>query len=389
MTFQRPRCIRPHWIKRPAVLQCNNFYLSIVYRRVELQAAYIKQPYITDDMEEPTNEILKNLHLEADLNPVIHELTSWLTDTRKGIKKLISGVFPEKWREMIHSAELSETQHTKNLKDIESGTLIYSPATKRLSSTLAEEFKSQETANMLHIANQAAQFLNSIEDSEIDDEPLDRDFFNRWRREAEIIEDEEMQQIWARLLVEEVKSSKSISRRTLERVKTMTGEEARAFSQLLRSHISGNILAICKGNNALKIPVNGGVSPEMLSALADNGLIENLYSDHLRLTYNCEKESDWLILPVTKKVGITFETRGQFQINVIKLTASGHELVKLALPDITDSDVKNMISVMEQSNEGHKFSTFTSKGDPVFNDLIHRKIMRHEIINNELVARFI
>lgn len=68
----------------------------------------------------------------------------------------------------------------------------------------------------------------SAEESEVSDEWL-----SRWRRKAETIRDDEIQQVWGELLASEAAHPGSISHHTLEVLYALTPEDARLFAEFL------------------------------------------------------------------------------------------------------------------------------------------------------------
>ena len=63
-------------------------------------------------------------------------------------------------------------------------------------------------------------------DEQVSEEPVEKDWMNRFLNIAEEISDEEMQDIWGRVLAGEIKKPKSYSLRTLEVLRNMSKDEA-------------------------------------------------------------------------------------------------------------------------------------------------------------------
>ena len=70
--------------------------------------------------------------------------------------------------------------------------------------------------NIAKILSLAEQEAEEIKDSEVNDQPVDPDWFIRWRNAARDVSGHEAQQLWARVLVEEAKAPGAISLRTVE-----------------------------------------------------------------------------------------------------------------------------------------------------------------------------
>ena len=299
------------------------------------------------------------LDIHADATPAVCETTEWIKSSRKGLSKLFTCICPERLRKRIQYAELSNAQHEKNLHDVRNGKLTFDEGTRTLQRTLSSAYKEKEIENILKIANLTAKLLADTDDSEIDDNPVSADFFNRWRREAEIIEDEDIQQIWAKLLAEEVKKKGSISGRTLEKMRAINADEARAFSQVLRSHLDGFIVAVDEKGLVNRKPLIGNISQEMLLVLEDIGLIQGVTGLGLtsKISNNNNKSDNkkyTYYLQHNKNYGITVEYTNSFSIDIIRLTPTGQELALIAFPEHSPNDLLYIANEIKKKNPAVK-----------------------------------
>ncbi|WP_139136856.1 DUF2806 domain-containing protein [Vibrio parahaemolyticus] len=89
----------------------------------------------------------------------------------------------------------------------------------------------QEEINLTKTVLLAEQELESG-DYEANDDPVDPDWFTRWRDSAEKVTNEELQKLWAKALAGEVTKPGSYSLRTLEFLKNLTQAEALKVSKL-------------------------------------------------------------------------------------------------------------------------------------------------------------
>ncbi|MCR9962195.1 DUF2806 domain-containing protein [Vibrio alginolyticus] len=89
----------------------------------------------------------------------------------------------------------------------------------------------QEEINLTKTVLFAEQELESG-DYEVNDEPVDPDWFTRWRDSAEKVTNEELQKLWAKALAGEVTKPGSCSLRTLEFLKNLTQPEALQIAKL-------------------------------------------------------------------------------------------------------------------------------------------------------------
>ena len=82
----------------------------------------------------------------------------------------------------------------------------------------------QKVENVEEIISKAKQQF--APDEQVSEEPVERDWMNRFLNIAEEISDKDMQAIWGRVLAGEIKKPKSYSLRTLEVMRNMSKDEA-------------------------------------------------------------------------------------------------------------------------------------------------------------------
>ena len=86
--------------------------------------------------------------------------------------------------------------------------------------------------NMAQIASLAAEELAGVPDDKVSDTPIDHDLFTQFRDKAEKVSDEQMQQLWARVLAGEVKEPGTTSLRTLDFLSKMSKQDAELIEKL-------------------------------------------------------------------------------------------------------------------------------------------------------------
>lgn len=102
------------------------------------------------------------------------------------------------------------------------------PSSKLLTDA-AEKFSAREVqrfVNLQRIAMSAEEQAQHIGDDGVSEEPVDPDWLNRWRENAQDVSTEHMQKVWARILAEEVKVPGSYSMGTLEFLRTLSKSDA-------------------------------------------------------------------------------------------------------------------------------------------------------------------
>lgn len=81
--------------------------------------------------------------------------------------------------------------------------------------------------NIENITQKAAENLKS--EKKVSEEPVDKDWTTRFFNYAEDISNEEMQELWGRVLAGEIKKPKSYSLRTLDLLRNLSKDEAETF----------------------------------------------------------------------------------------------------------------------------------------------------------------
>ena len=189
------------------------------------------------------------IDINADLTKPAEDITGMAKDTHKGVCKFFYALLGPWIEERIGKAKRGAAQAEKDSLDI-----LASHATKTMISignvssvdALCEELEkanSQCKAKRLAAALMAASIeMKQIPEEEVSDEPLNQTFFNHWRAEAELIDDEDLRQWWAHLLVEETKKPNSISPRTLDIAKNLSKREIEIFIKNMPGIYAGGII---------------------------------------------------------------------------------------------------------------------------------------------------
>ena len=90
----------------------------------------------------------------------------------------------------------------------------------------------QRFVNLQRIAMHAEEQARQLGDEAVSEEPVDTDWLNRWRENAQDVSVEDMQKVWGRILTEEVKAPGSYSMGTLEFLRTLSKNDALKISAI-------------------------------------------------------------------------------------------------------------------------------------------------------------
>ncbi|WP_243544415.1 DUF2806 domain-containing protein [Pseudodesulfovibrio tunisiensis] len=219
---------------------------------------------------------------------------------RKGVAKLFNAMMGKRLANVEYFQKLTAAQAEKDCLAIASGQaefrdqeLIHTNSLPPIRNQVLQIEAEQEMRNLAENMREACVALADVPDEEISDKDIEPDFFARWRREAKVIGNEDLQRIWGKLLAEEVKRSSSISVRTLDVVKNLSRDEAELFCKLA-SYIVDGAFIVCP-------PRNSGVA------------YKNIYSEIAKMvecgivvdsTGQAEYESNKNLLLTNKKVAV-------------------------------------------------------------------------------------
>lgn len=222
-----------------------------------------------------------NADIKVDATPLAQTTADVVASLNKGGAKILNALFGKWIAKNERSIALLKAQTEKDCVDIGNGGKVYRDGELLhcpMQATIADVYDSLHTLNHMSDARrlqvaveEAICQLAKVPSGEISDEPLSQTFFNRWRREAETIDDVELREWWAGLLKEEVVRPNRVSMRTLDVVKNLSKEDCLHFASLCRGAICGELIV-----NYDNRPIFG--SYEDVVYFQDFGLISNLQS---------------------------------------------------------------------------------------------------------------
>lgn len=153
-------------------------------------------------------------------------------------------------------------------------------------------------------------------DEKVSSEPVDNDWMTRFLDIAETISDDEMRELWARVLAGEVKKPKSYSLRTLEVLRNISKEEAETIVKVSTYLLGLNF--ICIENFALNL------NEKIL--LDDIGIV---CGEDLINTYTIESGKYSFALNPQIRLNVYAPNDTKINIKCIKLSKAGSEIIRL------------------------------------------------------------
>ena len=285
-----------------------------------------------------------NLDIKADLTKSAEDIAAMAKDTHKGVGKLVYAAFGPWIEERVGKAKRVAAQAEKDSLDILAGRARLDEETKTMVpigdvsniDALCEELENVNSkckAKRLAAALMTASIeMKQVPEEEVSDEPLNQTFFNHWRAEAELIDDEDLRKWWAHLLVEETKKPNSISPRTLDVVKNLSREEAEIFLRLIKGYVEGIIFADAQGQ-----PVYGNFYETVM--MEEAGLFTTKVARTYPSNYQDSNFGKQIILPFMEDNLLIAIDGDTFALTGNMLTKAGRELLHIFRKSLSENDI--------------------------------------------------
>jgi hypothetical protein len=172
----------------------------------------------------------------------------------------------------------------------------------------------QKVENVEEIVSKAKQQF--APDEQVSEEPVEKDWMTRFLNIAEEVSDEDMQNIWARVLAGEIKKPKSYSLRTLEVLRNLSKEEAALIMRVSSYQVGLDLLSTD----------DFGVNLTDQIALDDINII---CGEELVRTFTPNKGKISFVLNKQALINIYIPTEVKIKLKGFKITKAGIEIMGL------------------------------------------------------------
>ena len=190
-----------------------------------------------------------NVDAKVDLTKPLETLTACST---KGAGKVLDCLWGKRLNDVYRDRALTAAQTQKDVNDILEGKSRYDGGevlSLGQNTPLALHYDyvtRQEHENLAATLEMVAQKVQELDDKEVSDEPVESGWFLRWRREAMCVGRPELQNLLAGLLAENIKNTSTISLRTLDIAKNLTGQDSKDFDKIVPFILNGRIIPIAE-----------------------------------------------------------------------------------------------------------------------------------------------
>ena len=190
----------------------------------------------------------------------------------------------------------------------------------------AQRFVEEETRNQSNMENITGKALLQLNpDAPV--ENVDDDWITNFFDKCRIVSDEDMQNLWSRILAGEANSPSSFSRKTVNMLADMDKSDAELFANLCSFgwRVEGGLLPLILDYQE-QLYKQLGIGLFSLGQLASIGLIQVGAGFTIR-----ERPREIVAVYYDRPVQITFprETGNVLQIGTVLLTPSGHQLSEI------------------------------------------------------------
>lgn len=216
--------------------------------------------------------------------------------------------------------------------------------TDLLNSGAMSHYEFHKTKNFLDIAKKADEYYKQNPKT-IDTNKFDFDWYMRFYESVGNISDEQMKDIWARILTQEIKEPNTISYKTIDALKSMRKQDAELFAKICRYSIRSSSTATFIPNYDKYMKDENILYGEIVS-LSEYGLISDNSLRTITMNYN---DNDILSLYTNDKVMIIKRLNNNVSKQIIKVynfTKIGTELSRVVDDfgkDVIWNDIKTDI----------------------------------------------
>lgn len=215
--------------------------------------------------------------------------------------------------------------------------------------------KLDRTINLRKIALYAEDEAEEIGDQPVSEEPIDPDWFARWRNNAQDVSREEMQRLWARVLAGEARKPGTFSVHAMDFLARMSIQDAQLLAAVAPFIINNRAIF----NGAQEILKSKGVNLDQLLYLEDLGILNGAIGlGGLNLTLQVIPAGDQAVSFLNyRNLPIIFfgklDGPKDFTIPVISASAIGLEIMSLAKVSINLEYLLEIVKLGARSGFTH------------------------------------
>ena len=172
----------------------------------------------------------------------------------------------------------------------------------------------QKAENVEEIVSKAKQQF--APDEQVSEEPVEKDWMNRFLNIAEEISDEDMQEIWGRVLAGEIKKPKSYSLRTLEVLRNLSKEEAALITKVSNYQVALDLLS----TEDFSVNIMDLTTLDDIGIICGEEMIRTYTASNGKISFELNKQT---LINIYAPIGVKIGFKG------FKITKAGREVMGL------------------------------------------------------------
>lgn len=300
-------------------------------------------------------DVFKNL--KGDVTKSLEKLADVAYEDNKALRHLSKLFLGDDRLQKLQRIKLTEAQENADMKAIEAGQKKYEdghvldvPMNGRMidwQQFVSVKNQIEDARRLLLAVQETAEKIKAMPEKDFSDEQASSTFYNRWRKEVEVIDDEKLRDLWSSILAEEIARPKSVSLRTLDVVRNLSFEDAQIFQRMIQGQVED-----CIPHADASGDVQFGTYAEAIR-MQDAGLVHSAFLVSSTITRQFSMPSG------DKGVGVLLENSDymlcvfekEIRISCYPLTIAGRELSRLAL---RRRDFRDVVAIAEYIKKGHK-----------------------------------
>lgn len=172
----------------------------------------------------------------------------------------------------------------------------------------------QKVENVEEIVSKAKQQF--APDEQVSEEPVEKDWLNRFLNIAEEISDEDMQDIWGRVLAGEIKKPKSYSLRTLEVLRNLSKEDATLITKVSNYQVALDLLS----TESFAVNIMDQTTLDDIGVICGEELVRTYTASNGKISFELNKQA---LINIYAPIGVKINFKG------FKITKAGIEIMGL------------------------------------------------------------
>lgn len=307
---------------------------------------------------------LMGIHLNGSLTPVTKSVAGYLDLGHVGIKKLAVACGTEWYHKRVRGGVLQKAQNQADVNAILAGEKVYADGIVRerrrneppqdpiFALTLSRQL--EDARSLLEALQEVEAKIRQASEEEFSKDPLSFEFFSRWRKEVESVDDRDVRNMWTSILTDEIKKPGSISLRTLDVLRNMSRQEAEIFQKVVQGAIMELIPSDSNGH------CQYANYAEVLR-LSEAGLLTMETSER---TYNLQykrREGSGTLIHIDRSDMVLCTAKTPFKASGYFLTNAGVTLLRYAPQSRSIDSIIALAKYIAARSSDTKFGLFHSR----------------------------